>query len=515
MIKSDSRSILQAAPQALDFFQQRPRLLIVTLAVLFLLAGAVRFRNLTNPGLAIDREYHSAIFARAYYFESSNAIEAWRKESAFQARRYLPILEPSITEFLVSVIYRVAGSEQLPFARLLTSSFWLVGGIFLYNLVQRIVSTDAAVFAVAYYLLVPLGVLTSRSFQPDSLMMLTLLVSLLTMIQYYDQPSASRLAIAALASGLTILHRPLVLFTLIGAFVALAIHKDGALKAFRSTRFWLFIVLSLLPFVFYYGNAVLIAGFLRWRITGMFMPHLFLTGEFWKGWLLAGTAAVGLTPLVAALLGVPLLRRGVPRALWIGSSIGYLIFCLTNNYYIHWADYYHLQLIPLVALPLGELLAFLLNYLKQAETKWYWWTPTLGAAVLVTFSMVLDVRSNLGGPGFESEETAQEIGEIVHHSTHTVFLSRFYGVPLQYYSELAGVYWPRRSTYWLYSRPGERELSVQERLNIIGFTPEYFIITDFEEFNQYHTDLKAYLANNNCPLVAKSDQYLIYGACTK
>ncbi len=510
----DSHPSLEIAAQKLSFFQQKPRLLVVSMFFLFSLAGAVRLYNIEAPGLALDREYRSAILARAYYFEQNDSIEEWRKGIAFQTKQNMPILEPSITEFLVSLIYRVVGREQLWFARFLTSAFWLLGGIFLYRIVRSVVSPEAAVFATAYYLFVPLGILASRSFQPDALMMLLFLISLFAIIQYYDQPSVLRLLTAALISGLAILYRPLVMFPLMGVFIVLAIYKDGALRTLINKKFWLFIALSLLPFTLYYGYAILVAGFLRWKAKANFMPHLFLTGVFWKEWLLVGSGAVGLAPLVAALLGTPILKEGIPRALLIGLGIGYIIFCLAFNYYIQFAGYYHLQLIPIVALPLGALLAFLANYLRRAATKWYWWIPVSGAVFLVTVSCMLEVRSHLGRQVFESTETAQEIGEIVGHSTRVVHVAYEYGVPLEYLGEFTGVFWPRRSPYALYRRPDEKDLTIGERLNGLGFTPDYFVITSFDEFNRHHADLREFLASN-CSLVAESERYLIYNACTK
>jgi hypothetical protein len=96
-----------------------------------------------------------------------------------------------------------------------------------------------------------------------------------------------------------------------------------------------------------------------------------------------------------------------------------------------------------------------------------------------------------------------------------VFLSPYYWMPLQYYGELSGAYWFRPLEYYLYVRPSDRVLTIQERLRAIKFSPEYFVITDFKEFSDHHADLKEYLARN-CSLVAESEQYLIYSAtCAK
>lgn len=503
-----------SASQDQSLFDQKPRLLVVSMIALFLLAGAVRLYKINAPGLLVDRDYTSAILARDFYFKHTNSVEEWRKEIVHIIRQNQPILEPPITEWLVSLIYRAVGSEQIWFARLLTSSFWLVGGIFLYRTVRIVSSTDAAVFATAYYLLVPLSILLSRSFQPDSLMMMLFLISLFNIFRYYERPSGFRLVTAASISGLTLLYRPLVLFTLFGAFTALAIHQKTTWKRVIDRQYLIFIVVSLLPTVLYYGYGIFAAGFLRWKVETSFRPHLLLHREFWKEWLGLGVKAVGYTALLGALVGVPMLRKGLSRSLVIGLGVGYVVFGLVFTMHIHTHGYYHAQLIPIVAISFGPVVTLVINHLRQVCTKWYWWMPVIGALLLVMLFNIREVRGRLGSQVLESEETAREIGEIVNHSSNTVYLAYHYGLPLQYYGELSGAYWPRRITYWLYRRPGERELSIEERLSALDFAPDYFIITNFKEFNGHHTDLKEFLANNNCPLVAESDQYLIYKVCT-
>ena len=66
-----------------------------------------------------------------------------------------------------------------------------------------------------------------------------------------------------------------------------------------------------------------------------------------------------------------------------------------------------------------------------------------------------------------------------------------------------------------------RARSVEERLRSLGsglaraeagFVPDYFVITDFDEFERHHSDLREYLTSN-CQTVAEADRYLIYGSC--
>jgi hypothetical protein len=50
---------------------------------MFLLSALVRRDEIKAPGHLIEREYNSAIFARAFYFEDNDSVETWRKNNAF------------------------------------------------------------------------------------------------------------------------------------------------------------------------------------------------------------------------------------------------------------------------------------------------------------------------------------------------------------------------------------------------------------------------------------------------
>ncbi len=124
-------------------------------------------------------------------------------------------------------------------------------------------------------------------------------------------------------------------------------------------------------------------------------------------------------------------------------------------------------------------------------------------------TVLRDTRNIFVAAGhFESPRTAAEIGEIVRHSTKTVHLASYYGIPLEYYGELAGKYWPRPQSDWA-PRADQRERSVRERFSTLGFQPEYFIITDFRALRAHESELEAFLSQH-CTLLAESPEYIIY-----
>src|SRR5687767_6824086 len=126
----------------------------VFLIVMFLLAALIRRDEIRAPGFAPTREYTSAIIARAFYYAGNENIVPWRQTIAAKLKNQQPILEPPLTEYLVSLSYRIFGNEEIFYARYFTGMFWLIGGIFMYKITRTLLSADAALFATAYYLFV-------------------------------------------------------------------------------------------------------------------------------------------------------------------------------------------------------------------------------------------------------------------------------------------------------------------------------------------------------------------------
>jgi hypothetical protein len=483
----------------------------VWLGLVFILAAAWRFNDLSAPGHLADREYTSAIFARTFYFEANPTIDDWRRDIAQTTMIRQPALEPPVTDYLVSLLYRLAGREDLRYARFLTSMFWLVGGLFMYRLARDLLSPTEAVYATGYYLLLPMSVLISRSFQPDSLMMMTYLISLVCLWRYFRQPSAARALLAGGMSGITLLVRPLVAFALAAALIGLVVWRLRTGQGVEVRHLALFGLISLLPPVLYYGYGIAFAGFMRWKVNDSFRPFLLARRQFWTGWMNVAISVVGQGALVAALLGFPLIRRGAARDLVIGLGAGYVLFGVAFTYHIHTHPYYHIQLIPIIALGLAAALRLIIEALKRLQTKW-WMMPGVLALLLTLYLSHKAIQGALYSATVENPRVAQEVGRLVNHSSRTVFIARHYGIPLQYMGEFTGSAWPVRIEDVFYRWPGERERTVEERIAALDFIPDYYVVTSFDEAYRRHQDLLDYLAAN-CQTLARTETYLIYHKC--
>src|SRR5918911_2954436 len=147
-------------------FLPRPSLRSVVLGILFVGAFCLRLYGLGQLPLGFNppREYHGALLARGFY--------EWWLTGDLKTIPPDGIIEPPILEILTSLAYLIVGGEHLWIPQLFSTLFWMLGGLFLYLIAKRIVSPNAAVFCVLFYLFVRFSVLESRAFKPDPLMIM-------------------------------------------------------------------------------------------------------------------------------------------------------------------------------------------------------------------------------------------------------------------------------------------------------------------------------------------------------
>ena len=140
-----------------------------------------------------------------------------------------------------------------------------------------------------------------------------------------------------------------------------------------------------------------------------FLPQLLFSKDYWKDWLQAAVNAVGLTPLLAAVIGIPMARKGANRALLIGLWGGYFLFCLVFTYHIRFATYYHAQLIPIVALSFAPIVPVIARHIRHVNNRWYWSLFFIAALFLLVYLNIREIRGFISSSAnIESQEVAEE-----------------------------------------------------------------------------------------------------------
>ena len=159
-----------------SFFSSR----FAQIAALVLLLGlglGIRLYDLTDLPLDFHptRQLLSALKARGMYYQTLSDIPTEQKSFAVQQWKIRAAIEPEIVERLVAFTYQFTG-EQIWVAKIYSSAFWVIGGIFLFLLARQLTSVDGALVATAFYLFTPYAVAASRSFQPDPLMVMLIII---------------------------------------------------------------------------------------------------------------------------------------------------------------------------------------------------------------------------------------------------------------------------------------------------------------------------------------------------
>jgi hypothetical protein len=491
----------------------RSRLLLI---VLFVGAFAVRLYHVDEPPLKFHatRQYRSLHIARAYYYEMLGSASTSRAEVARINRERQGTLEPPVLEMFVAAGYRLVGGERFWVPRVLSSALWLIGGVFLYLIARRLVpSPDAAIVATAFYLFLPFGVVASRSFQPDPFMVMLLLSSIWAFLRFREHPGRIRLGLVIGLAAATLLIKPVAIFVLAAVFVALQLGRGGVRSLARSSSVGVLAV-SILPSLLFYGYGMLVSSPLQAYAGSSFLPALVANRFFWRGWLTYVDDVIGFPILIIALVGLLASSRGFSRRLLVGLWIGYVGFCIVLSYRIATHDYYHLQLVPIVALSIAPVAAVLVERLLagRGTGRIGLQTAAVGILGLALLTSAMATRARLvARSGLENRpRIAADIGRYVAHSTNTVYLSSDYGLSLEYHGELAGRPWPLVSDLEFERLAGTTPLDAERRFHaeFAAYSPDYFIVADPEEFER-QPDLKRFLMANFRTVVA-NDDYAIF-----
>ena len=222
-----------------------------------------------------------------------------------------------------------------------------------YGLARRSVSRPAALAALTYFLILPFAVQASRSFQPDPLMTASLIVGLYFMVRWSEHQRWRWALLGAAFLGLAVLVKIVIAFLVAGAAVAIVSATLGR-RFFRSSQVWAMVSIMVAPGLGYYvlGHPSRSTEyFVAWTVD---LVHLITSPHFYSDWLGFVGGLVGLSLLFISLVGVVLAS---PRFRWmlIGLWGGYVIYGLLLPFQMFTHSYYHLQLVPVIALGLATV----------------------------------------------------------------------------------------------------------------------------------------------------------------
>ena len=314
---------------------------IAALVLLLGLGFAIRLYDLTDLPLDFHptRQLLSALKARGMYYQTLTDAPADQRDFAIQQWKIRAAIEPEIVERMVAFTYQFTG-EQLWVARVYSSFFWVIGGFFLFLLARRLTSIDGALVAMAFYLFTPYAVIASRSFQPDPLMVMLIIIFWWAVYEWSltpaplpegegspkDEVRAWTFAIiAGLFGGFAIYVKFVAAFFIIGGGLGAVLSRGSLLETLRKPQVYVMTVLGILPGAAYVIYGVWIAGFLGQQFGGRFIPSLLFSPSYYLGWIGMLNNVVDAVALTLGLLGLFFLDKEKRRFL-LGLWAGYALF---------------------------------------------------------------------------------------------------------------------------------------------------------------------------------------------
>ncbi len=508
-----------------SFFASSRLSIGVTLFLLFGIALAIRIYDITDLPLDFHptRQLFSAAKARGMYYETLPDIPEWQRGFAVQQWKTKVTIEPEIMERLAALIYQYTG-EQLWIPRLASSVVWLVGGIFIYLLARDSVSVDGAVLALAFYLFMPYGILASRSFQPDPLMVM-LIVAFWWLVHRWaishlpegGDGSGVRgswlLAIlAGLVGGLAIFVKFVAAFFVIGGALGALLGRYKLRALVREPQVWTIGLLGILPGATWILYGKLVAGLFGGDMSGRFIPSLLASPLFYIQWQTKAAAVAGGIGIMLGLLGLLLVRTTGARAFLIGLWGAYLVFGLYFNYHISTHDYYSLPLIAIVAVSLAPLGDRFFAHLREASFPYREAAGWVRGAIFVVLlygvlSTVWAVRNQMKSVDYRPQAARwAEIRETLGSDVSFVALTEDYGNRLAYWGWLKAPLWPSSGDLYQADVRGNQR-DIEKLFAEITAQKSFFLVTDLEDFAK-QPGLQAELSIY--PILEQGDGYLIY-----
>jgi len=494
----------------------RPANWFILFIILLTLGGALRLLDVTDPPLDFhsSRQLRNSLVARDIYYSLLPSATVEQRELAHSFANSVGKYEPPVIESLVAVTYFVSGGENIASARVWETFFWLLAGIALFDLMRRAVSPWAALIGLAYYLVLPFSVEVSRSFQPDPLMTSAFVIGIYFLYRWSESSSLLLVGegtgmrvswkwtiLAGIFLGLATFVKIVIAFFAGAAAIALVLFtlKNGFWK---SKQVWAMAALMIAPALLFY--VLLNQGrsteyFFSWTVALM---KLITSTDFYAKWLSFLGGLFGLTMIFLSIAGAFL---ATPRLRWLLISlwVGYLLYGLTLPFQMYTHSYYHIQLIPIVALGLASALNPLLE--SAAGRGGVGRAGFIAVIVAVIGFQSWVSRSILVAESFRHEPSFwQQVGEAIPADAKVIGLTQDYGFRLMFYGWRKVSLWPL-STGLAEVRNGEVDFS--NRFAELTDDRDYFLVTSFGQLDK-QPSLKALL--EGYPIAVQGDGYVLY-----
>jgi len=462
------------------------------LILVFMIGLVIRVSDLFDAPLDFHptRQLHSALIARGMFYEKLDNAPDWQREMAFKQWQAEGLIEPQIMERLTALLYRIFGVEHLWFARLWAILFWMIGGVFLFLITEEIADFAGGTFAVIFYMIWPYAAFASRAFQPEPLLIASLLASLWAFNHWIKSEKWPWAVGAGILIGFTIYVKSVAIFYLAPAIIGVVIQKFTFKKAIKNRQVWLVAILSLLPYIAYLYFGIAVIGTLGPQFSFRFFPQRWIDPLFYIQWMLNLNKTINVVIILAGILGITLFTKKEHFLLLAGFLLGYLLSGFVFSYHITTHDYYHLPLMIPIAIGLGIILGKVFGISERNRNIT---NAVFALAALLFIGLnAWEIRSDLSRYDFQEEiENWKIVGDRLGHEVRVIGVFEDYGYRLAYWGWTHATSWTSSGDAILRELAGlDVKLDTRFKSRTEGF--DFFIVSNQEELDRQE-NLKSYL----------------------
>ncbi|WP_197439773.1 ArnT family glycosyltransferase [Calycomorphotria hydatis] len=450
------------------------------------------------------RQYTAALRARDIYLTILPDSKKSDVEKVYSQRvSREPVYEPPVNEFVAAVAYRLVGKELPYLSTYFATAVWCIGAIVLYWIVGLLSSQmNCKAAVVGFYMTSPLGIVISRTFQPEPLMITSFLFALWLVLRYGYPQQWRHTILLGVACGLLLLAKPgFMLFPLCGAFTGVGIAHLGIKRVLVDVHWYSFGLLSLLP------SLLWIKVVCPHQQQTSFMPNLLSDVNLWRQWLGYLNMYYGLGTLLFVLAGVVVASSRRYRWMYLGMLLGYFVFVIATNYRSMTHSYYAAVLLPVLSICLLPLVEAIFS--KEKNRLW----STCGLLIIAlwfTMQAALIREQSQSLSPMLSDKEYREIRVATGAGSSVVGMTNDYARSLKYHSYLDARHWPTSADIQLaVAAKGEHQGYVEllDRFRVEGATHFVVIVTSRVRSEQ---DILQYLSGKY-PVVASSvGRYAIF-----
>ncbi len=481
----------------------KPNRITQWILVAILLLGGFVVRLFDFDDLPLDfaatRQLHSLLMARGFYYSmdipQTNAMDPAIRKIGIEAGKGQPAIEPPVMEHLAAYTYALLGKEWPNAGRFYSILFWVIGGIPLFLLTRKLISVNGALASLAFYLFVPFGTYASRSFQPDPLMVMSILWALYFQYNWFKESSTKNAILAGVFTGLAVFIKATSVF-FVGIPLAFLVLMKGYKNWLKDWRVYLMALIALVPAVLYNVISATVGGNEGSIFGSRFFPSLYIDPSWYHHWFTMAKSIVGYFPLFLAILAFFLIREKENRVLYLSLWIGYLLMGFTFAYHIYTHNYYSLPLVFICAIGFGVVADVIYVKLEELNLRKFSRVLVIGlltAAILLT---ALVTRNNLKLDSYRHEAAYwKALGEKIGTNKTVIALSHDYGYRLQYWGFVLPKTWPTRGDMVVSELAGATSPEFAEYFKSATDGMDYFLVTLIGDF-EAQKDLHDYLFAN-------------------